>query len=203
MVAQPGNAQQLRGGNPAELGDAFRAALAGGELAAYNRRRWEPASEYRLWLTEENLPQLTEGQALTLYRASNSRRTAQFQANPIEEIRDSLDFLLYDTIKLEGRLDESMGEEGAYKLAGAGKEFVSYLLCLREPTLFGVWNGNAERALRLVGLDPGTLRRGLWGLRYIDLLDALHGVLRRFGLADFAEVDQMAYWLTRPERKPG
>jgi hypothetical protein len=95
-----------------------------------------------------------------------------------------------------------MGEEGAYKLAGAGKEFVSYLLCLREPTLFGVWNSNVERALRLLGLDPGTLRRGLWGLRYIDLLDALQGVLRRFRLADFAEVDQLAYWLTRLGRKP-
>ena len=196
MVAQPGAAQQLG------LGEAFQAAREAGALAAYRRKRWQPVPEYRLWLTEDNLPLLTCEQALALYRASNSRQTAEFKSNPIEEVRDSLDFLLYDTIKLEGRLDECMGEEGAYKLAGAGKEFISYLLCLREPALFGVWNANAERALRLLGLDPGTLRRGHWGLRYIDLLDALHRVMRQFPLGDFSEIDQFAYWLTRPAQKP-
>jgi hypothetical protein len=111
-------------------------------------------------------------QALTLYRASESNRLAEFEGNSIEEIRDSLDFLLYDTIKLEGRFGECATNGGAYKLApdrdrglaGAGKEFVSYLMCLRYPTLFAIWNRPAEGALKLLGMYPATLRDGDLGL---------------------------------------
>ena len=40
---------------------------------------------------------------------------------------------MYDTIRLEGRFQECAAEGGAYKSAGAEKEFVSYLLCLKDP----------------------------------------------------------------------
>ena len=72
-----------------------------------------------------------------LYRASGGREASAFTSVPIEELRDSLDFLLYDTIKLEGRFDECVNPDGAYKLQGAGKEFVSWLLCLRNPGIAG------------------------------------------------------------------
>ena len=85
------------------------------------------------------------------------REASAFASVPIEELRDSLDFLLYDTIKLEGRFDECVNPDGAYKLPGAGKEFVSWLLCLRNPALLGVWNVTAERLLRRVGAFPESI----------------------------------------------
>jgi hypothetical protein len=140
-------------------------------------------------------------QALCLYRASGGTRCRQFQTNPIEEIRDSLDFLLYDTITLEGRFEECVSEQGAYRLAGAGKGFMSYLLCLRDPSLFGIWNPNVERALRLLNLYPPTMGRGHLGLGYLDLLDVLQEVKRRVGLADFAAVDEFCYGLARAAKQ--
>jgi hypothetical protein len=108
--------------------------------------------------------------------------------------------LLYDTIRLEARFDECAAEEGGYKLAGAGKEFVSFLLCLRDPGLFAPWNSNTERMLRVMGNYPPGLGRGRLGNRYMDLLDALQGLCIRTGLADFQQVDEFAYFVVRLAR---
>ena len=108
---------------------------------------------------------------------------------------------MYDTIKLEGRFDECVIPGGAYKLAGAGKEFVSWLLCLRNPALFGVWNGNAERMLRRTGTYPETMKRGPAGIRYLDLLEALSRLRFQLGLPDFIALDETAYLSARPRRR--
>src|SRR5918999_6215684 len=144
----------VRLANPRQLAllESYQRAIELGQLEGYRKHRWHRAEEFTSWLIQSALPSLSMQQALDLYRASGGNRSGEFKANPIEEIRESLDFLLYDTIKLEGRFDECASDEGAYKLSGAGKEFMSYLLCLREPALFGIWNSHAERALRPWGL---------------------------------------------------
>ena len=55
-------------------------------------------------------------QALVLYTASGGSKRDDFKSNPIAEIRDSLDFLLYDTVQLEGRFQECADGAGAFKL---------------------------------------------------------------------------------------
>ena len=196
-------ASQSRVADPASLREGFLAAQRSGELPPSAVRRWRDFDRLAALLSEDALPSLTMEQAGALYRACGGAKRAEFGTNPVEEIRDSLDFLLYDTIKLEGRFHECVADEGAYKLKGAGKEFASFVLCLREPRLFGVWNTGAERALRRLGLHPGTLNRGQWGIRYIDLLDALQRLVARFGLSDLAEADRFAAWIAQQKRPAG
>jgi len=135
--------------------------------------------------------------ALELYRASGGRDAAGFKTNTIEDIRDGLDFLLYDNIKLEGRFDECAAPEGAYRLAGAGREFPSYLLCLSNPGLFAVWNANAEGLLKQAGLLPVSIKHGPVGIRYLDLLESLNRVRSQSGRRDFREIDELAYQAAR------
>lgn len=166
-------------------------------MDAYRKRRWAGSERFAVWLAEAGLPSLSEPQALTLYRASGGRRSQEFKSNPIEEIRDSLDFLLYDTIKLEGRFDECASADGAYKLAGAGKEFYSYLLCLRDPNLFAVWSPPGEKLLRRLKINSDGLRQGNLGMGYMDLLEGLQRVRQAVGLSDFRAVDEFAYAVAR------
>ena len=121
------------------LAASYHAAATADALASYRRRRWNFADQPQEWLTQGHLPSLTEAQALTLYRAAGGRHTAQFRTNPIAEVRDAADFLLYDTIKLESRFDECASPEGGFGLNGAGREWPSYLLTLYEPALFAPW----------------------------------------------------------------
>ena len=184
----------------ADLRRLYEGAIESGADAAYRKRRWGRAAEFADWLGQDALPSLEPEQALKLYRASGGRQAAAFAGAPIEEIRDSLDFLLYDTIKLEGRFDECAADDGAYSMPGAGREFVSWLLCLRNPALLAVWNGNAERMLKRLAAFPETMNRGPVGIRYLDLMEALATVRARVGLRDFIEVDVLAYLSTRPRR---
>lgn len=180
-----------------QLAQAYRETAQTGTLARFWKRRWERAPEMAGWLEESQLPSLDERQTMTLYRASGSGKAKEFAANPLAEVRDTLDFLLYDTITLEARFNECVAGDGAYKLAGAGKEFISYLLCLKQPGLLGVWNTAAERALRRLDRYPRGLARGHWGLRYMDLLEASHRLRPEYGLADFREVDEFCYFVSR------
>ena len=182
----------------ADLRRLYEKAIESGADASYRKRRWGRAAEFADFIEQDALPSLEPEQALQLYRASGGRRPADFGSTPIEELRDSLDFLLYDTIKLEGRFDECASEDGAYSMAGAGREFVSWLLCLRNPVLLAVWNNNAERMLKRLGAFPETLDRGPVGIRYLDMMEALTAVRARLGLRDFIEVDILAYLSARP-----
>lgn len=175
------------------LSHAFRQAVASGELDSFRRRRWTYADDPAGWLEQEALATLAQSQADALYRGAGGRRISVFRSNPIEEIRDTVDFLLYDTIKLENRFEECALETGGFGLAGAGREWPSYLLTLREPTLFAPWSPHTERALRRLGLLPPGLKQGHLGLCYIDLLDAMQFLRVRLGLPDFRAVDEFCY----------
>ncbi len=163
----------------------------------YRGKKWLRSGEFRQWLQEDTLPNLEMEQAFDLYRASGGRDTARFKTNTIEDIRDGLDFLLYDNIKLEGRFDECAAPDGAYRMEGTGKEFPSYLLCLSNPALFAVWNANAEVLLKQASLLPAGIKRGPIGIRYLDMLEALNQVRARSGLRDFREIDELAYQASR------
>jgi hypothetical protein len=163
----------------------------------YRRKKWSRSAEFQQWLQQESLLTLSMEQALELYRASGGRDSAGFKTNTIEDIRDGLDFLLYDNIKLEGRFDECAAPEGAYRMAGAGREFPSYLLCLSNPGLFAVWNANAEGLLKQAGLFPASIKHGPVGIRYLDLLESLNGVRAQSGRRDFREIDELAYQAAR------
>ena len=179
------------------LAQAYRETAQTGVLAQYWKRRWQRSPEMAGWLAADHLPSLTEKQAMALYRASGGGKAREFAANGLSDITESLDFLLYDTITLEARFNECVADGGAYTLAGAGKEFISYLLCLQQPTLLAVWNPAAERGLRRLDRYPRSMGSGHWGLRYLDLLDATHRLRPEFGLADFREVDEFFYLITR------
>ena len=183
---------------PADLRRVYEEAVGSGADVAYRKRRWGRAAEFATWLEQDALASLDSADALKLYRASGGREASSFSGTPIEEIRDSLDFLLYDTIKLEGRFDECASDYGAYRLPGTGKEFASWLLCLRNPGLLGVWNSNAERMLKRAGAYPDSMNRGPVGIRYLDLMEALALVRAQVGLRDFIEVDVVSYLSTRP-----
>ena len=179
------------------LREAYQEALREGRLDRFIQRRWERAETFREWLQPEALGRLSLEQALTIYRAAGGRHTGDFSANSEDDRRDSLDFLLYDTITLEARFAECVAEQGAFKLAGAGREFISYVLCLVNPRLFAVWNPASQRTLRRLGMHTPTMSRGHAGLGYLEVLEALERIRRSTGLEHFRQVDEFCYVIGR------
>ena len=184
------------------LSEAFQRAVQEGELDTFRTRRWTYDDDPAAWLDQGNVVDMAQTQADALYRAAGGRQIQKFRTNPIEDIRDSIDFLLYDTIKLENRFEECALDTGGFGLIGAGKEWPSYLLTLRDPALFAPWSPHTERSLRRLGMLPPGLRTGHPGLCYIDLLDSVQIVRYRLGLPDFRAVDEFCYFNGRNSRGP-
>jgi hypothetical protein len=182
------------------LAGEYHQAAHSEPMAKFRRRRWSQSDEMVGWLEQDELTTLTERQALSLYRAAGGRRTGEFRANSISEIRDAIDFLLYDTVKLESRFDECASPEGGFGLEGIGREWPSYLLTLRNPGLFAPWSPHTERALRGLGMYRAALNRGHVGLGYLELLDIASYLRARLQLADFRALDEFYYHRGRARR---
>ena len=196
-MAARSSASSLKPPELPELIRGYQRALDQGLLESYSKKRWSRREDFSGWLAQEKLPDLTLDQAAAIFRASGGNRAAVFKANPIEEIRETLDFLLYDDVKLEGRFDECVAEGGGFKLAGAGKEFASYVLCLQEPALFAVWNSNSQRVLRRTGILNASMNTGPMGIRYLDVLDCLARLRYRLGFHDYMALDEFFYAVGR------
>ena len=167
-------------------------------------KRWDRIDQFQGWLQQGALPHLSMEQAHTLYTVSGGRKVKEFKANSAEEVRDSIDFLLYDPLSLDGRFSECVDPEGAYTLRGCGKSFVSYLLCIRYPHLFGHWSSYSDRSLSMLGMARPKARKMAQGqgTTYVQYLDLLWSVRRAAGMADFPELDRFLWWLAK-EGKAG
>ena len=91
-------------------------------MTAFRKRRWDRTSGAQTWLEQANIPSITDGQIGILYRGAGGRNLTKFRTNAVADIHDAMDFLLYDTIKLESRFDECASESGAFGLEGTGSE---------------------------------------------------------------------------------
>jgi len=180
-----------------DLWQTFVTVSSNGLLAGFRKKRWGEFEKWRGWLDRNTLPYLSLEHSLVMFRASGSKGIKAFGANKIDEIRESLDFLLYDPVSLEGRFAECVALDGAYHCGGFDKEFVTFLLCLREPSLFGIWQPYVVKALKIFGNCPLNFGKGHVGLAYLDLLDALMEIRRVTGLPDFISVDEYCYAITR------
>ena len=180
-----------------DLWKTFVMASNDGLLSGFREKRWSGAEKWRGWLDQNTLPYLSLEHSVVMFRASGSKGIKAFGANKIDEIRESLDFLLYDPVSLEGRFAECVALDGAYHCGGFDKEFVTFLLCLREPSLFGIWQPYVVKALKIFGNCPLNFGKGHVGLAYLDLLDALMEIRRVTGLPDFISVDEYCYAITR------
>ena len=191
------NTAPFRRGSPsiAKAAEAFRAQVL--HMSAMDR--WDRIGQFQGWLQQSALPHMTLEQAQTLYSASGARKGKEFKANSLEEVRDSIDFLLYDPLSLDGRFSECVDPEGAYTLKGCGKSFVSYLLCLRYPQLFGHWSSYSDRSLSMLGMARPKARKMAQGqgTTYVQYLDLLWSVRKAAGMPDFPELDKFMWWLAK------
>ncbi len=143
-----------------DLVHRFNELLFSGQLEKLRQRKWGRSAAVLELLEERRVETLSPEDAYRLYRGlpiSQGKRKA-FLGNPIQDIRDSLWFLLYGEAPYEIRVWELLDDLGGYRLAGADRQLISALLCLKEPWLYGLANARVDRALRRLRLAPSLDR---------------------------------------------
>ena len=139
-----------------DLVHRFNELLLSGQLEKLRQRKWGRSAAVVELLEERRVETLSPEDAYRLYRGlpiPQDKRKA-FLGNPIQDIRDSFWFLLYGEAPYEIRVWELLDDLGGYRLAGADRQLISALLCLKEPWLYGLDNARVDRALRRLRLAP-------------------------------------------------
>ncbi|MEE8442370.1 MAG: hypothetical protein V3S37_01360 [Dehalococcoidia bacterium] len=155
------------------------------------RRKWGKAETASELTKEESLAALTMEQADELYRSLpvTQRKRGEFLSNPLQEIRECIEFLLYGEVTYEIRVWEFLDEMGGYRLNGGDEPLAAALLCTRDPLLYGLVNTTVSRALRKMGIAPQFYPGESHAGRIQKVQETLWQVLGAANFKDFTVTD--------------
>ena len=173
------------------LVDRFRLLEQGNGLEGMRKRKWAKVRIALELIQEERIQGLTQDEASELYRSlpiSQGKRS-DFLDNPIEELRESLWFLLYEELSYEMRVWEFLDDMGGYRLKGGDRSLAAALFFTREPLLYGLVNTNVEKGLRRLGMAPRYGRNESHAGRFQKAQEAVWQVQGMAGFEDFSVTD--------------
>jgi hypothetical protein len=158
------------------------------EAGGYEQRHADWWGHFSLQVTPEWIDNLTETQALELYKTTGwgvklYHRT--FIESGLDRIRAALRYLLYSDDPIEERFFNVVDGRGTHKLSGVGREFASFLLCLHDNQQYGIWNGTVDIGLKLLKMTPRRERGEHVGQTYAKVIDKLKEIQK---LGDFADL---------------
>jgi hypothetical protein len=171
-----------------------------GESGEYEQRHREWWGHFSLQITPKWIDDLTEAQALELYKTTGwgvklYHRT--FVESGLDRIRDALRYLLYRDAAIEERFYNVVDGQGTHKLSGVGREFASFLLCLHDNQQYGIWNGTVDEALKLLRMTPRRERGESIGQTYASVIEKLKEIQRLGEFADLQFVDEFLELLAK------
>ena len=174
-----------------DLVEQFVLIERSGEIDEFRQRKWGHFELVDELSQEQRLLSLSLEEAELIFRGlpiPQSNRS-RFLSNSIKDIRESLWFLLYGEAPYEIRAWELLDELGGYRLIGVDRPFVSALLCIKDPLLFGLANARVERALRRLRLLPKFDSKESNAGKLQKIQEALWRVSQAAGFSDFTITD--------------
>jgi len=124
-------------------------------------------------------------------------------SNGLDKIVDELENLLYGSESFDKRFDRFLRE-----IKGLGPATITEILCLYDPSQYGIWNDKARKALKILQFNALPLTKyKISGKEYIEINKVLLEIaqyLKDLGIedADLLAVDYFLYevWNTEKER---
>jgi hypothetical protein len=108
--------------------------------------------------------------------------------NNIERIRSQFENLLYGKGKFENLFDTFLDE-----VNGLGTASITEILCLYDPTRFGIWNTKARKALKVVKFIKLPLNKyQITGEEYTKINNALKSIEQKISTLGLHNVDLLA-----------
>ncbi len=173
------------------LVDRFRLLEQGSDLDTVRRRKWAKAGIAHELIQGERIQELTLDEAGELSRSlpiSQGKRS-DFLSNPIEELQESLWFLLYEELSYEMRVWEFLDDMGSYRVNSGDRSLVAALFFTRDPLLYGLVNTNVDKGLRQLGMSPQYDRNESHAGRFQKIQEAVWQVQGMARFEDFSVTD--------------
>lgn len=170
------------------------------EAQEWINKRWEDHGRWKEWIAPEKIDNLSDEELKTKFFEYYNKGAGRhpFDArwrNKITEdmakFRETLKFLLDETIPLEHRLNEVLNSDGTYHINGMGKALVTSLLMDLNLDKYSTWNGKTEISLKVLGLMPNG--NGSFGEKYELIMDILTHIRDLSPNISFLEIDHFEH----------
>lgn len=164
----------------------------------WTERRAAAHKEWKAWLHPRKIGSMPDDKLRELFLDYFNRGAGRHGFNPIYRdrivrdkgrFRETLGFLLDESVPVQQRLDSVVDRAGAHHIDGMGKGLATSLLMDLDATRHVTWNNKTNMGLAALGIEPHFDRGASYGERYMRVLDTLtHIRSQRAGLT-FLDVD--------------
>jgi outer membrane protein assembly factor BamB/thermostable 8-oxoguanine DNA glycosylase len=191
--------------SPTELQDKFDAFLHwrepffGGTVSQWKELRQDVYTNYRRIFDPSTLENMTEEdfQSFLDFNVNKSwtglRRRGMEATRDMPKLRETIAFLLNESIDIKTRINEVLKGNGRYKIAGMGKNLATAILHVFKPDKYAIWNNRVEDALKKFGLLPRL--SGDLGEHYLKLNQVLTDLKTKLN-TDLTTVDMFMYYIS-------
>lgn len=172
------------------------------ELFESTEKEDEVLARYGPVFDPANLDALTaeESKSFLLFRNNQHWDGIHRYSNAITEdmdaLRETLAFLLDETVPIADRLDDIRGG-GPHAIRGLGRAVVTPILLVAYPNKYAVLNSKVERGLEKYGMFPDA---GSFGDLYVQVNEIVNGLADQHDLSLF-QVDHTFHFLLQPDEE--
>ncbi|MDV2495789.1 MAG: endonuclease NucS [bacterium] len=110
-----------------------------------------------------------------------------------KKFRDTLTFLLDETISLKERINEVLNKNGKHHIEGLGRGLTTSLLMDLNPQQYVTWNNKTDKGLETLGCQPSFERGDDWGTKYEKILEAIREIQSLNPQSNFLEIDHFLH----------
>ena len=151
-----------------------------GKIKEYKPDREEAHKKWVEWLNTESLEKISDDELKNKFIEYYDRGAGRHTFIPInrdriirdiKKFRETLKFLLNESIDIKQRINEVLENDGKYKIEGVGKALVTSFLFDFNPDKYCIWNNRVEIGLEKIGWKPQL--RGKMGEKYSQILETL------------------------------
>ena len=149
-----------------------------------------------------NLDLLTKEDFIRVVKENKSWDILDWQKNKyladMEKLKESLKYLLNESIEIKDRFDNMVDLSGKYHVKGMNIGLATAILHVYNPKKYGVWNGRSNKALKLLGKLPENI--GSLGSNYVMFNKKLHD-LKDLLKTDLTTIDCFLGKITEKSRE--
>jgi len=182
--------------------------VASEEAQRWKEKRWKYHKRWKEWIDPNKLDTLSDDELKRRFLEYFNEGAGRHPFNAIyrdrivrdiKKFRETMKFLLNESIPVRERLNEILNKDGRFHIEGIGKALATSILMDLDPQKYATWNNKTNMGLEALGLTPQFARGDDWGTKYEKVMEILRHIKDLKLELSFLEVDHFLHIVSATE----
>ena len=182
--------------------------VASEEAQTWIKQRKEDHNRWKEWIDPSRLNTLSDDELKNKFLEYFNEGAGRHPFNAvyrdrivrdINKFRETMKFLLDESIPVNKRLNEILNKSGSHHIEGIGKGLATSILMDLNPQKYATWNNKTNMGLEALGLTPEFARGDDWGIRYEKVMESIRHIRILKPELSFLEIDHFLHIVSATE----